>query len=113
MSKVWRARDMKMGRIVCLKLLDKEKTAKFEARFPGLKKPREGEVCMLLKHKNIVQTYEYGLTTEKEYYLIMEMVDGMGFNYLMETKSEQLNGNRNSFMIQLAAAVESRTKATR
>jgi hypothetical protein len=36
MSKVFRARDKQLGRLVCLKLLDKEKTAKFEARFTGL-----------------------------------------------------------------------------
>ena len=33
MSKVWRARDRNLGKTVCLKILDKEKTAKFEARF--------------------------------------------------------------------------------
>ena len=39
MSKVWRAYDREIGRVVCLKLLDKEKTARFEARFIGRKKP--------------------------------------------------------------------------
>ena len=63
MSKVWRARDKSLGRTVCLKLLDKEKTAKFEARFAGLNKPKEGAICMSLRHKNIVQTFEYGMTT--------------------------------------------------
>src|SRR5205823_140611 len=53
MSKVWRARDKSLGRTVCLKLLDKEKTAKFEARFPGANKPKEGAICMALRHKNI------------------------------------------------------------
>src|SRR6266567_4287552 len=74
MSKVWRARDRSLDRIVCIKLLDKEKTAKFEARFPGLiNKPREGAICMTLRHPNIVQTFEQGLTTEGEYYLVMEL----------------------------------------
>src|SRR5205085_2063724 len=31
MSKVWQARDKHLGRPVCLKLLDKGKTARFEA----------------------------------------------------------------------------------
>jgi len=39
MSKVWRARDTKTGKMVALKLLDKEKTKRLEARFPGLNKP--------------------------------------------------------------------------
>jgi serine/threonine protein kinase len=106
MSKVWRARDLGLGRTVCLKLLDKEKTAKFEARFPGLKKPLEGEICQKLRHENIVQTFEFGLTYDGEYYLVMELIDGMGFNYLIETKSPQLEGNRNNFLIQMADAIE-------
>src|SRR5205809_2817973 len=84
MSKVWRARDKKLGRIVCLKLLDKEKTAKFEARFLGGSKPMEGAICATLHHKNIVQTFEYGLTSAGEQYLVMELIDGMGLNFLVE-----------------------------
>jgi eukaryotic-like serine/threonine-protein kinase len=106
MSKVWRARDKSFGRIVCVKLLDKEKTAKFEARFPGVSKPKEGAVCVQLRHKNIVQTTEYGITTQGEYYLVMELIDGMGLNYLIETKSPQLEGNRVNFLAQMADALE-------
>jgi serine/threonine protein kinase len=106
MSKVWRARDKSLGRIVCLKLLDKEKTAKFEARFQGLNKPREGVICMSLRHKNIVQTFEFGLTTEGEYYLMMELIEGMGLNFLIETHSDRLNGKRIHYLTQIAEAVE-------
>src|SRR5204862_6605149 len=94
MSKVWRARDRDTGRTVCLKILDKEKTLKFEARFLGLKKPSEGEICMLLKHQNIVQTFEHGLTTDQEPFIVMELVDGVGLNFLIETKNKQHDGNR-------------------
>src|SRR5436305_4676316 len=90
MSKVWRARDRNIGRVVCLKLLDKEKTAKFEARFIGMKRPMEGAILMALKHKNVVTTYEYGLTYDNAQYLVMELIDGMGMNFLIETKSKQL-----------------------
>ncbi len=107
MSKVWRARDLTLGRTVCLKLLDKEKTTKFEARFPpGLKKPKEGVICEQLKHDNVVQTFDYGMTNEGEYYIAMELIDGMGLNYLLETKSAQLEGNRNNYLIQMADAIE-------
>src|SRR3982751_6515581 len=60
MSKCWHAYDNKLGRMVCLKLLDKVKTAKFEERFSnqGLDKPSEGAVCMGLRHENCVATYE-------------------------------------------------------
>jgi serine/threonine protein kinase len=106
MSKVWRARDRSLGRTVCLKLLDREKTAKFESRFLGLNKPLEGAICMVLRHPNIVQTFEYGMTTDKEYYLVMELVEGMGMNFLVETHNEKLNGNRINFLRQLANALE-------
>ncbi len=106
MSKVWRARDKSTGRVVCLKLLDKEKTAKFEARFVGLNKPTEGEISTALRHKNIVQTFEYGISTKKEPFLVMELIDGLGMNFLVETRSAQLEGNRVNYLSQLADGIE-------
>jgi serine/threonine protein kinase len=106
MSKVWRARDRSIGRVVCLKILDKEKTAKFDARFPGLKKPSEGAVCMGLRHKNIVKTFEYGLTNDGEPYLVMELIEGLGLNFLIETKSPHLEGHRIDYLVQLCDGVE-------
>lgn len=111
MSKVWRARDRDSGRTVCLKVLDREKTKKFEARFPGLKKPTEGEICMILKHTNIVQTYEHGITTDQEPYVVMELIDGVGLNYLIETKNKDLDGNRVNFLAQYATGIEYMHKA--
>jgi serine/threonine protein kinase len=106
MSKVWRARDRQTGKTVCLKVLDREKTIKFEARFPGLKKPSEGEICMLLKHDNIVRTFEHGLTTEKEPYILMELIEGVGLNFLVETKHKDLEGNRVNYLSQYASGIE-------
>jgi serine/threonine protein kinase len=106
MSKVFRARDNKIGRVVCLKILDKLKTAKFEARFQGLKRPMEGAICQALRHKNVVTTFEYGLTREGEQYVIMELIDGMGLNYLIETHSPNLEGHRVDFLAQAADGLE-------
>lgn len=106
MSKVWRAHDRELGRTVCLKILDKAKTAKFEARFPGLRRPPEGEICMSLRHKNVVQTFEYGMTTDKEPYLVMELVDGMGLNFLIETKSPLIHGKYVDILLQAAEGLE-------
>ncbi|MDB5306017.1 MAG: prkC 15 [Gemmataceae bacterium] len=108
MSKVFRAYDREIGRNVCLKLLDKLKTKKFEERFKvqGLKKPSEGEICLALKHQNIVRTYEHGLSTQGEPYLVMEWVEGFGLNYLVETRHAQLNGNRINYLTQLCEAVQ-------
>ncbi len=108
MSKVYQAYDRDLGRNVCLKLLDKVKTTKFEERFKlmGLKKPTEGEICMSLRHQNLVQTFEFGLTTENQPYLVMEWIEGLGLNYLIETKNVLLKGNRLNFLFQLCDALE-------
>jgi eukaryotic-like serine/threonine-protein kinase len=106
MSKVWRARDRSLGRTVCLKVLDKEKTARFEARFPGLNRPMEGAVLVSLHHRNIVKTYDYGLTNQGEQFLVMELIEGNGLNFLIETRSPNLNGKRIEYLIQIADGVE-------
>jgi|SRR6516164_8526249 len=109
MSKVWRARDRNLGKTVCLKILDKEKTAKFEARFVnlvGIVKPTEGEICMAVRHPNLVRTYEHGLTTDKEPFLVMELIEGLGLNFLIETKAPQLEGHRIEYLTQIAEGLD-------
>ncbi|MGH7201911.1 MAG: serine/threonine protein kinase [Planctomycetaceae bacterium] len=106
MSKVWRARDSKSGRIVALKVLDKEKTARLEQRFQGLKRPTEGEVAVTLQHPHIVRTYEYGWTRQREQFLVMEFVEGFGLSFLVDMQNEQMRSNRLTYMLQLGDAVE-------
>jgi serine/threonine protein kinase len=106
MSKVWRAYDRQLGRTICLKILDKRKTAEFEGRFPGLKRPSEGVICLSLRHKNIVQTYEHGISTDNEPFLVMELIDGMGLNFLIETRSPQLEGKRVPILSQIAEGLD-------
>jgi serine/threonine protein kinase len=106
MSKVWKAYDRNLGRTICLKILDKEKTIAFEKRFLGLEKPSEGEVCTLLKHKNIVQTYDHGISTKGEPFLVMELIEGKGLDFLIDTRATELEQNRLDYLIQLAEGVE-------
>jgi serine/threonine protein kinase len=105
MSRVYRARDRRLARVVCIKVLDKAKTKKFDDRFPGLVRPNEGQLCVTLKHKNVVQTYEWGLTKEGEIFLVMEFIEGLGLNFLIETKARQLEGNRVNFLSQATEAL--------
>lgn len=107
MSKVFRAKDHENGnKVVCVKILDKKKNAEFEARFTGLKKPSEGEICVGLDHKNIVKTFEHGLSTEDEPFLVMEWLDGKLLTSLLEAGGSELNGKRISYLTQLADGLE-------
>jgi serine/threonine protein kinase len=106
MSKVYRARDGKIGRVVCLKVLDKEKTARFEARFPGLKRPSEGTILTALHHQNVVKTFDHGLTTQGEQFVVMELIEGMGLNFLVETRSPHMIGKRIDYLVQMADGIE-------
>lgn len=105
MSKVFQAYDRELGRTVCLKVLDKVKTATFEGRFKGLNKPSEGEICAMLRHPNLVATYEHGVSTKGEPFLVMEWIEGYGLNFMVETKSPQLAAHAFDFLIQMAEAV--------
>jgi serine/threonine protein kinase len=108
MSKVWKAYDRDLGRTIALKILDKTKTAKFEEKFKlmGLKKPPEGEICMGLRHDYIVKTFEHGLTKTGDPYLVMEWVEGLGLNFLIDSKSPQLDGNRITIASQMCDALQ-------
>jgi serine/threonine-protein kinase len=107
MSKFYMARDRKTNRIVGLKILDKEKTKQFQARFKGLQKPTEGEIAIQLDHPNIVKTLEHGLTTKGEQYLVMEFVEGQGMNSLLIARNPILDGRRVKFIRELATAISS------
>lgn len=106
MSKVWRADDAINNRFVAVKLLDKEKTNRYEARFKGLSKPGEGDIALSLQHPNIVQTFEVGHTAEDETFLVMEYVDGCGLGLLVDLQSDRMVRYRTRFMIQIGEALK-------
>lgn len=106
MSKVWRARDTMSGKMVALKVLDKEKTLKLEARFTGRNKPSEGEIAMQLRHPNVVQTLEHGMTKDNEPFLVMEFVEGVSMSYLVDVQNDRMKKHRLNYIIQLGEALE-------
>jgi eukaryotic-like serine/threonine-protein kinase len=105
MSSFYMARDLKTNGIVGLKILDPKKTIEFNARFRGLRKPSEGEISAKLKHPNIVETFEYGLTTEDEHYLVMEFLEGATLHSTLVARDSSLEGRRIKFIRQAAEAV--------
>lgn len=111
MSSFYMARDHASGKIVGLKILDREKTVQFEARFKGLKKPSEGEIAVLLKHPRLVETYEHGVTKDGQQYLVMEFCKGTNMNTLVANKDPILIGRRAKMIRQMAEAIEAVHKA--
>ncbi|MHB1037371.1 MAG: serine/threonine protein kinase [Pirellulales bacterium] len=111
MSSFYMARNRQTGDIVGLKILDAKKTAAFEARFKGLKKPSEGEVATALDHPNIVKTFEHGVTLKEEPYLVMEFLEGPGLNSLLIGRDKFLEGRRLSLIRQAAEAIAAVHKA--
>ncbi len=105
MSKFYMARDLRTEQIVGLKILDKEKTHAFEARFKGLTKPTEGEIAMQFDHPRIITTFEHGLTTDGEQYLVMEFIDGPNLNAVLINRDPVLDGRRVRFIQQAAEAL--------
>ena len=106
MSKFYVARDLKNDRIVGLKIADHEKVAIFEGRFKGLKKPTEGEIAINFHHPLVVETYEYGMTTEGVQYIVMEFVKGPGLQLLLNNRDEAIEGRRLQLIRQMAEALE-------
>ncbi|HMO12990.1 MAG TPA: serine/threonine-protein kinase [Pirellulaceae bacterium] len=106
MSKFRVAREIKTGKLFGIKFLDQEKLEVFRARFKGLNKPEEGEIAMQMEHPYIVKTYEYGLTTSGEEYILMEYIDGPGLNTLISERSQKLDGHQLEFIRQMAEAIQ-------
>ncbi|AMV21006.1 serine/threonine protein kinase [Planctomyces sp. SH-PL14] len=108
MSKVWRAKDSLTGKVVALKVLDGPKTARLEQKFAqmGVQRPTEGEISLTLRHPNIVHTYEHGVTTENEQFLVMEFIDGVSLSYLVDVQNARMKDHCLSYCIQLGTALE-------
>jgi eukaryotic-like serine/threonine-protein kinase len=106
MSKFYMARDRKSDRIIGLKIADREKWTAFEARFKGLHKPTEGEIAASLHHPLVVATHEYGMSTDRLQYIVMEFVKGPGLHQLLYNRDPCVEGHRTRLVRQMAEALE-------
>ena len=72
MATIYRARDIRMDRVVAVKVLREAYNTdqKFVKRFQ-----REAKAASALHHPNIVQVYDYG-QADGNYYIVMELVEG-------------------------------------
>jgi serine/threonine-protein kinase len=74
MGRVWKARHRDTGRTYAIKLM-KPETAETREKFRRIWAADEGQIALKLKHRNVVETYEYGEDNDR-YYVIMEFIDG-------------------------------------
>ncbi len=109
MSKFYQATDRENNREVGLKIINVEKMRQVEDRYVKFgkagKKPSEGEIAMSLSHPYIVETYEYGFTTNNEPYLVMEYLEGTGLNNVLMLPRDLLAGARLPYIRQCAEAL--------
>jgi eukaryotic-like serine/threonine-protein kinase len=107
MSSFFVARDRTTDKIVGVKLCDIDKVEFFEARFKGLRKPSEGEIALSMKHPLVVDTYEAGISTKNEPFLVMEYIDGPTLQKTITDRSEELIGPSRLNMIRnMAEAIQ-------
>ncbi len=83
MATIFRAVDLRMGRIVAVKILREMYSTdpKFVTRFQ-----REARAASALQHPNIVQVFDYGQSKES-YFIVMEYVDGMDLRRYLKKRS--------------------------
>lgn len=86
MSKVYRALDNSTGRSVCLKVQLPEKNQAAAARTQE-PKPVEGDLAQLVDHPRVVRTFDHGVSTRGEQYIVMEYIDGNSLQFVRETVS--------------------------
>ncbi|MCA9978737.1 MAG: serine/threonine protein kinase, partial [Anaerolineales bacterium] len=73
MAEVYKAVHPELGRELAIKILHPfyTDTADFVARFR-----REAQAASALRHPNIVQIYDFDVTEDGLYYMVMEYIDG-------------------------------------
>jgi serine/threonine protein kinase len=87
MSRVYKAVDRETGRMVCLKVQNREKNAAAVARASReAARPPEGQIAIQVIHSHVVRTLEYGESNNGEHYLLMEFIDGVSLQYVREAK---------------------------
>lgn len=89
MSRVHRAIDNSTGRTVCLKVQIIDKHAAVSARSAAAR-PDEGEVGMRINHPHVIKTYDHGMTTKGEHFIVIEFIDGVSLRVIRQAHSADL-----------------------
>ncbi len=99
MSRVFKARQIDLDRIVAVKVLNKVADAQAMQRFKN-----EAKNTSLLEHPNIVRTLSFGLSKDQQPFLLMEYLEGKSLAELIEQQgSLDYRRFRNIFLPVLSA----------
>ena len=93
MSVVYEARRKQDDAPVAVKVITPEFTQLAEQLEEIFDKGSEGEIAISLRHPNVVRTLEYG-HKGREYYIIMEYIDGPNLKQLIDQGHERWGDNR-------------------
>lgn len=79
-GKVYKAVDTTLDKTVAIKTLHSNNAA------DALRFQREAKLAAALKHPNVMQVYDFGVTQDEEPYLVLEYVEGQSLAERLESK---------------------------
>jgi len=99
MSIVYEGRRKKDDAPVAIKVITPEFTQLAEQLEEIFDKGSEGEIAMSFRHPNVVRTFEYG-HKGREYFIVMEFIDGPNLKQLIDNGDAQWRENRLQIALQ-------------
>jgi len=102
MGAVYRARDMRLDRLVALKVVRAELLGDPEAR---RRFRREAQIVARLQHPSIVAVFDYGTFADGGAYLVMELVRGEDLRHLLQREGRLDAGESMRILTAVCAAI--------
>ncbi len=99
MSVVYEGRRKPDNATVAIKAITPEFTQLAEKLEEIFDKGSEGEIAMSLRHQNVVRTLDYR-HSGREYYIIMEFIDGLNLKQLIDQGNPRWSENRLRIVIE-------------
>ena len=103
MGAVYRARDMRLDRLVALKVVRAELLGDVEAR---KRFRREAQIVARLQHPSIVSVYDYGTFQDGGAYLVMELVRGEDLRRVLQREGRLDSQRALKILTAVCAAIE-------
>jgi len=103
MGAVYRARDMRLDRLVALKVVRAELLGDPEAR---RRFRREAQIVAKLQHPSIVSVFDYGTFSDAGAYLVMELVRGEDLRRVLQREGRLEPQRALPILVTVCAAIE-------